>query len=480
MKTNKNKKHISRPHNKTKKYKKSITPLKIYNVTHEGVPLEIQIQQLQINELNRTPTPVACPISNLHRRKRGGWQNIRLSGTPYQIGYQHGTLLSKQLQKVIDIFPIYVKNELNQSYESFMTNCMQIIKPILQEKYPDIYEELQGISDGSEENGTPISIDLLIAWNSQMSITQNTQCKGQRCSAFIATGNRTKTGEIIMSHNTHSDYLSGQLFNIIFHITPNKGTEFIMQSAPGLIWSMTDWFICKSGIIGCESTNYTNQFDPHFGTPIFCRIRQAMQYAKNIDEFTQTLLYDNAGDYPCSWLLGDTKTNEIALFELGKSIYSLERTDNGIYYTMNSPHNTILRQNETRNPNEYNNIKSSSGSRNHRFQNIFQSYDKLDIPIAKKIISDHYDPFLKKENPGYRTICKHNEISKQKKYYPFGTCDAKITTTELAKQMQFIAKWGPPCNQTFNSKQFIHKHPKYQYLEPYLEDFKKELWTTIF
>ena len=46
------------------------TPLKIYNGTpqaKQGVPLEIQWQQLPINELNGTPPLAACPISNLHR-----------------------------------------------------------------------------------------------------------------------------------------------------------------------------------------------------------------------------------------------------------------------------------------------------------------------------------------------------------------------------------------------------------------------------
>jgi len=43
--------------------------LKIYNGTPEGVPLEIQGQQLPINELNGTLLSGACPISNLHRCK---------------------------------------------------------------------------------------------------------------------------------------------------------------------------------------------------------------------------------------------------------------------------------------------------------------------------------------------------------------------------------------------------------------------------
>ena len=47
----------------------SFTSLNIYNGTPEGVPLEIQEQQLPINELNGTPPKGACPISNLHRCK---------------------------------------------------------------------------------------------------------------------------------------------------------------------------------------------------------------------------------------------------------------------------------------------------------------------------------------------------------------------------------------------------------------------------
>ena len=38
------------------------TPLKIYNGTLEGVPLEIQGQQLPINELNGTPLKGAVPF----------------------------------------------------------------------------------------------------------------------------------------------------------------------------------------------------------------------------------------------------------------------------------------------------------------------------------------------------------------------------------------------------------------------------------
>ena len=51
------------------KDERCFTPLKFYNGTSKGVPLEIQGQQLPINELNGMPLKRACLISNLHRCK---------------------------------------------------------------------------------------------------------------------------------------------------------------------------------------------------------------------------------------------------------------------------------------------------------------------------------------------------------------------------------------------------------------------------
>ena len=53
---------------------RNFTPLKIYIGTPEGVPLEIQGQQLPINELNGTPPKAACPILNLQGCKAVGYR----------------------------------------------------------------------------------------------------------------------------------------------------------------------------------------------------------------------------------------------------------------------------------------------------------------------------------------------------------------------------------------------------------------------
>ena len=102
-----------------------------------------------------------------------------------------------------------------------------------------------------------------------------------RCSAFIATGNATKNRDIVMAHNTHSDFVTGQLLNIVIKVFPDVGNAFIMQTSAGLIASTSDWFLMSNGIIGCETTLSDINYKPEFGTPFFCRIRELMQYAKS-------------------------------------------------------------------------------------------------------------------------------------------------------------------------------------------------------
>ena len=66
----------------------------------------------------------------------------------------------------------------------------------------------------------------------------------------------------------------------------------------------------------CETTLAQTKFDAA-GIPLADRIRRALQYADSIDQAVEILKQGNNGLYTNEWLLADTKTNEIAMFELG-------------------------------------------------------------------------------------------------------------------------------------------------------------------
>jgi hypothetical protein len=344
-----------------------------------------------------------------------------------------------------------------------------------------LYNELRGISSGARAKGVNVSLAFLIAWNSVLSLYPRNVAPN-RCSAFIATGSATESGEIVMAHNTHTDFVSGSLLNIIIKVEPTDGHAFVIQTAPGYIASSTDWFLCSSGIIGCETTISKVTFEPDFkkGHPYFCRIRNVMQYAKTLDECGELMVKHNAGDYACSWLFGNIATNEIMMLELGSQTHSIQKTLNGVFYGMNSVMDLKLRNTET-NDYDHTNELTSVGARNSRLNHLLnEEYaGKINIQNAKRIISDHYDAHFARVEMTSRTICKHSELDEHTEFKPIGCTDAKVTDAKCAAKMEFYGIFGSACGRKFNAKEHIRNHPKYKHWAPYLKDFKKYKWTKL-
>ena len=410
-----------------------------------------------------------------------GWKKIKIYGAPYERGFAHGFLLARELKTAKQTLPFIVREFMKTDVNDYMKRCKNEIGPIVKNKYPELYNELRGISAGAGSAGTSVSLAFLIAWNSVLSLYPR-NVTPNRCSAFIATGSATESGEIVMAHNTHTDFVSGSRLNIIIHVEPNDGHSFVMQTAPGYIASSTDWFLCSSGIIGCETTIAKVNFEPDFkkGHPYFCRIRNAMQYAKTLDECSDMMVKYNAGDYACSWLFGNINTNEIMILELGLDTHSIQKTQNGVFYGMNSAMDLKLRTTET-NDYDHTNDLTSVGARNNRLNHLLnEEYaGKINIQNAKQIISDHYDAHFARVEMTSRTVCKHSELDEHTEFKPIGCTDAKVTDAKMASKMSFYGIFGSACGRKFNAKAHIKQHPEYKHWAPFLKDIPKYKWTKL-
>ena len=104
-----------------------------------------------------------------------------------------------------------------------------------------------------------------------------------------------------------------------------------MQSYPGGIESGTDWYQNDAGVVLTETTIRQTPFNAQ-GTPVAFRARQAIQYGGNIDEVVQQLGTRNNGLYTNEWLIGDAKTNEIAMYELGTDHTKLWRSSKNEWF----------------------------------------------------------------------------------------------------------------------------------------------------
>jgi hypothetical protein len=285
-----------------------------------------------------------------------------------------------------------------------------------------------------------------------------------------------------MAHNTWYDFIFGQNFSIIADINPDKGKRILMQTLPGCLASMSDFFATSGGLVGTETTIQINDYNED-GKPEFLRARQAMQYAENIDEWVKIMKADNNGGLAGSWLLGDIQTGEIARLELGLKYFDLAKTQNGIYVGFNAPESPQIRNLEYEQKSEYSDIRSEIGARRVRFSQLAEEfYGKIDIATAKNIISDHYDVYLNTDNPSTRTICCHSDNDRGEfpaspsPYSLHGALDGKVLDT-IDEKMQFEARWGRPCGTLFKADDYLRAHPQWAWQKDYLRDMPAEDWT---
>jgi len=62
-------------------------------------------------------------------------------------------------------------------------------------------------------------------------------------------------------------------------------------------------------------------------------------------------------------------------------------------------------------------------------------------------------------------------------FNPFGTFDAKVVDSRMAKQMSFAARWGSACGTAFDAPKFLAAHPQFDWLEGLLKSRPAWPWT---
>lgn len=443
-------------------------------------------------------------IKNGLSYKRNGWIYVSVKGDPMERGYAYGYLIANEMKRVLEVNAFAIYESMGRKWEYFVDISTRLLKPIISEHFSEFYEEMEGFAKGCTAGGTPMTLDEVIAWNNIFMLTEGlysslqgenksgVSARGEggaqeRCSAFIAVGDYTEHGKIVVAHNNFSNFIDGQFANIVLDLYPTKGHRMLIQGFPGWIWSGTDFFVTSKGFIGTETTlGGFIAFELNF--PISCRIRKAMQYGNTLDDYETYLLEGNSGDYANSWLFGDINTNEIMRIELGLKYHNTERTKNGYFIGFNAAYDPRIRNLECVNSG-FDDIRRHQGARRVRLADLMDEYKgKLNIDIAQRILADHYDVYLHKENPCSRTVCSHYELdareymsdpSRPKPFQPRGALDGNVCDSTMAKNMSFSLRWGDSCGIPFYKDTFCNEHREWAYLRPYLNDRPQELWTTF-
>jgi hypothetical protein len=430
-------------------------------------------------------------LAKANRHEKNGWIYLHIEGTPKERGFQHGYLLASEIQEAIRVLAEEWKYQNGMEWPWLVNKADEILTTKVD---TENLAEIDGMVEGMKAKGISTTRDELVALNGYIELMwywwpkvkdslqiSSPEPKKQSCSSFIATGNMTTDGNIVLGHNSMVGY-QDPLCNIILDIQPERGHRILMQAFTGFIHSGTDFFITDAGLVGSETTiGGFYPFDEK-GVPEFARMRHATQYASSIDEWCSMMKEKNNGGYANAWLLGDINSKEIARLELGLKYVGFEKKKDGYFIGSNVAEDLKLLRFETKS--DETNIKHSSVSRRVRWKQLMkENIGAIDLEHAKAFESDHYDTYLQKNSPSGRTLCAHYELdpmtvgSDAPPYEPGGSLDGKVVDATMAKHMSFLARWGAACGLAFDTKKFLNEHPQYEWMSGLLRDRPSEPWT---
>ena len=441
------------------------------------------------------PPPRTMTSGAGYRFDRSGWKYVHLEGTPAEIGFQHGQLLALEIADLVQVLKVETQHDTKRDWNFYRDASRKMLWPHIDEEYQ---QELEGIAKGAQSKGLKLDVWDIVALNGAIELPSyyvpwlNKQEHARNaphilpdghCSAFIATGNYTKDGRIVVAHNNWSSYAEGERWTVMFDIQPVHGHRMVMDGEPGVITSQDDFGVTDAGLIITETT--ITQFigwNPD-GKAEFVRSRKAMQYANSIDDYVSIIKEGNNGGYANDWLIGDRRTGEIAYLELGLKNAPLWRTKDGYFISSNFPRDPALIKDETDGFNP-GNMASSMNARHLTWERkIAENKGRIDVNLAKAFLGSHEDSFTGKTGPDARTLCGHIDVDKHgvpewgdAPYYPDGAVTGKVTDSDLAGHLGLIARAGHPCGEDFIAAPFLASHPEFSYLKPILKDMKAGPW----
>ena len=215
---------------------------------------------------------------------------VHLEGSPSDIGYQHGYLLSNEIDTTLQMLGYFLEHETKKDWQFYRQCAQNFLWDKLDREYKD---EINGIAEGlhaKQKNYDSLDITALNAMeelayyyvpqlmDKEKAGSGDNKAPGN-CSAFIATGSYTKDGKIVIGHNNWTSYIVGQHWNVIADIVPEKGNHMLMDCMPGFIHSGDDFVITSNGILITETTITQFKGFDTTGIPEFDRARKSAQYA---------------------------------------------------------------------------------------------------------------------------------------------------------------------------------------------------------
>src|SRR5690348_11695402 len=97
--------------------------------------------------------------------QKNGWTFVHLEGTPAEVGYQHGYLLSREIEDGAKVKILEQTHGSRYDWQFFRDAAKNMMWPHVEQEYRD---EMQGIADGLHARGSKLDLWDVVAINGSM------------------------------------------------------------------------------------------------------------------------------------------------------------------------------------------------------------------------------------------------------------------------------------------------------------------------
>lgn len=319
---------------------------------------------------------------------------LRLVGTPFEMGLQHGELMAPVLAEGVEFI------ETDPTFSMFLplARSMDLTQEAEERSYPEVYDECKGMAEAARRAGTEgwdmekcISLaygDVIIAFIEDMI--------GPGCTQFAAAGGATADGRLVHARNMDWDRLSYLLDHpTVIVRRPEGQIPYIAIGFPGNVTPYNGMNAEGISIASNDVSADPNQ-DPNVrGRRSYIQMIQKIlsncSSLDEVEEFFEAEPHSRAGII----LVSDAKNRTAAVFEMTASYTGIRRmdADDLVYVTNHFTHPDMEDLDRPLDP------ESSSMARLKRLDELLPPggrqtlYGQLGAAAGITVLRDRHNPF---------------------------------------------------------------------------------------
>lgn len=353
---------------------------------------------------------------------------ISISGSSYDLGFQHGRQAKKAIQGNVRFYMKFWEYFGGVKQGQILKDAQKFI-PYIEKLAPELLEELKGVAEGSG-----LQFEEIVALNARWELnyaymlpTPTWSVHGE-CTAYALTPEVTKNQHTFIGQNW--DYKPGvENSCLILRINQKGKPDIIMHTEAGIIgqkgFNSAGIGICLN-YIRCEN----DSFRP--GLPVWAKVRGVLDSESLPDCIRMLMTFE-----------GPNSVNMVIAHRDGEAI-DVECTPDDVFF-LYPEHGVLVHTNHFKSPNLR--VKDTGKGtladtviRSHRaFRLLQERRGDLEQDTIKDVLKDHF---------GYpNSICRHRDED----LHPNEQWETLTSMIIDLTEGKMLYTSGPPCSHSYET-----------------------------